>query len=211
MRTKVVHLLRGLYPSEGLELARAYDLMLRAGVCHAAGVDVLSDVQFSIARSPLKSGGCRLGFAEDMVDAAYVASMVGSWQEMSESIPGLDIILANESSACPRSLREFRDAVTRLHLITNEVDMASLLSVPGRQQVRLQHTLSQPFISLRQREVEQQLCRSDPCGYALFVSGQSREAGAWLQAIPSSPTFTMEGSIFLCPTESLRCVPSSAT
>jgi hypothetical protein len=27
MRTKVVHLLRGLYPSEGLELARAYDLM----------------------------------------------------------------------------------------------------------------------------------------------------------------------------------------
>jgi len=77
MRTKVVHLLRGLYPSEGLELARAYDLMLRAGVCHAAGVDVLSDVQFSIARLPLKSGGCGLGFAEDMVDAAYVASVAG--------------------------------------------------------------------------------------------------------------------------------------
>ena len=95
MRTKVVHLLRGLYPSEGLEFARAFDLMLRAGVCHAAGVDVLSDVQFSIARLPLKSGGCGLGFAEDMVNAAYVATMEGSWQEMFESIPGLDIILVN--------------------------------------------------------------------------------------------------------------------
>jgi hypothetical protein len=196
MRTKLVHLLRGLYPSESRSLAIAYDTLLRAALCHVAGVDAISDVSFSIARLPLKDGGCGLGFATDLIDSAYVASMVGSWSEMRLSIPGLDQLLVDDGSSCPRSLQEFREAVNRLRLSSPEVCLSTLLSVPSLQQLKLQRSLYEPILILRRKEVEQQLCQSDPSGYALFISGQSREAGAWLEAIPSSPTFTLDGSIF---------------
>ena len=148
----------------------------------------------------MKAGGCGLGFAEDMVDAAYVASMVSSWHEMRQSIPGLDLMVNGDTNVCPRSLEELRDGVSRLRAtaMDESLSLSSLLGVASSQNTKLQHSLSQPYLAKRQRQVELSLCQSDPSGYALFVSGQSPQAGAWIEAVPSSPTFIMTPELFAC-------------
>ena len=186
LTNKTSHLLRGLTPCQAAPVISEFERLQRIAICSIAGVHEISDLSFDLART---TNGLGLSCTADICDAAFVSSMIASREVVEEAVPG--IFGAMDDGNLPLSMREFHEAVSRLHDDDSSFTLDSLLATPASHYKHLQAKLSAPRKRRKEAEVEVRVMAAGQVEAAIWTSGNTVEARAWFDAIPKCEALTM--------------------
>jgi hypothetical protein len=161
----------------------------------------------------LMEGG-RLGCIDDVIDPAYVASIVASLPLLDKKFPGLrdHILEVAAVGGVPRcqAVSEFIAAVRRLQVVDPELTFETLLGPTTATQLRgLQATLTAPLRKARLDRFEAWLA-DHPLWQTLYDSSKPPEARAWLSALPKTAHLTIVPAAFRTALRNLLHLPHPA-
>jgi len=179
-------------------------------------VKEISELSWNIARLKGADGGAGIGFVEDTVDAAYVASFTTSLQSIKYANPKASLLIDYElhkenmtqpDESVSSALQSYFDSITLLEnnnvLISNVTDspkisLLVMTSLHKSSHKGLQRVLSAKFKETRKASILEYLDVDDfdSSWLASFISNGSRESHAWLESTASCPAHKMEGEYF---------------
>jgi len=149
--------------------------------------------------------------AADLCDPAYVASVIASRAVIEEAAPGIFDRYAegcmDDGSLPVPALREFEEAVERLRTYSPDLTINSLLHTPAKGLRKLQAKLAAPKAKYRQAEVELRVIAEGAMAHAIYLSGSTKEAGAWVEAMPKTAALTMSATVFACAARNRLLIP----
>jgi len=208
LTNKLTHYLRGLPPLQAAPLVDEFERLQRDALCAICGVPEMSDLSFDLART---SSGIGLMTAADLGDPAYVASVIASRAVIEEAAPGIFDRYAegfmDDGSLPVPALREFEEAVERLRTYSPDLTINSLLHTPAKGLRKLQAKLAAPKAKYRQAEVELRVIAEGAMAHAIYLSGSTKEAGAWVEAMPKTAALTMSATVFACAARNRLLIP----
>ena len=194
LRPKLNHMMRCLPPDHGCFIATHFEMESRRLLSKITGTPSISDLQFIIARLPVEEGGLGLGFVHESVDAAFIAGFIAALPLMVNRGWRTDSQLRDALTGGAMTDFSFLNHVVlawnRLHPNMSIDDL--IAHGLGTMSSKLQHTLRTArtdVLNYRQKVLNSLVLDSE--GLGIFLGGSSKEAGAWLNAIPKRDNMKM--------------------
>lgn len=199
MLQRYVYLCRCLMPSHSRKIAAHFNLRQRAAL---GAILELVDISDSTIELAMISTGGGLGNFEDIIDPAFVSSIVASLKIMDAKIPGFvlsthigEVAAGKEIARC-EGVSEFVAAVQRLQLLDPSITFEQLLVPQTDKEIRgLQSKLSAPLKAARIAKYEASIAKSS-LFCTIYQSSKPTEARAWLSTLPKSDCTTLDSSQF---------------
>eukprot|EP01036_Dinobryon_divergens_P061859 gene61859-biopygen30604 len=195
--SKFTYLFRGIAPEYAQPLADCLTLLQRETCEILAQCETISDLSFDIARI---QEGAGLGFADDIPECAFAASKLASLRSIESANAGfvgtVKEVYAHpetaDATAIPLPARQLASA---LRAVDPTFLLDDRMSAEYKDLRKLQGLFLRPRKELRTEAVETQL-NSNNVLNTIYLSGKSKEAGAWLGAIPKTEALTILASEF---------------
>jgi hypothetical protein len=196
---KLTHLFRGLPPYHTRPLAEAYERLQRVAIRVLADASGISDASYVVAKQGLGSGGAGLRDVRLMLEPAYVAGYMAGLSFAIAAVPDLVERLrqadTDGESTGIDSADAFLEAVWMLEQEQPEFTLEYLLDLDESKLKKLQKVLTS-HRKKKAREDNEAILRLDKAMFAHYEGGNSREAGAWLTAVPSWKALAMSPVIW---------------
>ena len=191
---KLTHFLRGLLPVDSRRLAELFSARQREVLLVILDVSHISDESSALAALGLQQGGAGLCHPLDIINPAFIASIISSLDELQRAYPDIREIIADGQSSLP-TIQALHKAVADLAEFDKQVSVKNLLKLDNRQIPKLQHIL---YRKVREGRKSQFLnpIQSDNEAMAIVGSGSTSFGSAWVEAVPKAAAFTMSSPEF---------------
>ena len=195
--SKFTYLFRGIAPEFVQPLVDCLTTLQRETCEILAQCETISDLSFDLARI---QEGAGLGFADDIPECAFAASKLASLRSIESANSGFVEAVKNVYSH-PEVLTDeniplpARQLASALLAVDPTFLMDDRMSAEYKDLRKLQGVFLRPRKELRTEAVETQL-KTNNVYDTIYQSGKSKEAGAWLGAIPKTEALTMLASEF---------------
>ena len=172
--------------------------------------DAISNLSWNIARLRPSDGECGIGFFEDNVEAAYVASFTTSLNSITSANPIIKSLIdfkidplsmTQIDDSFPPSLQSYFDGIDTLALHdtllkdNSPISLKALYALPSSSHKGLQKILSLKLKSEHLPSIIDELSQNNPALLALLISNASDEANAWISACPNSSSMQMKPEV----------------
>ena len=196
LKNKLTHLLRGLEPANSQVICRHFNNCLRKLLAVMCGVDQLDDISWHLARVPIEYGGAGYGFCEALIAPAHVAAIIAAIPELVQILPDFVDQVEQGLNGHDSEIPMIQNVVASLRFLEGRgfPTWLEMTSATGGHAKKLQKMLSHdvaPFDVAHDLILE-----GDSEGAQLVNSGSSKEAGAWLLAIPKTADMSLSSIEF---------------
>jgi hypothetical protein len=197
LASKFTYLFRGIAPEFSQPLADCLTTLQRETCEILSQSETISDLSFAMARI---QEGAGLGFADDIPECAFAASKLACLRSIESINEGyLSVVKCVfskpellQEQAMPLPGRQLASALLAVDPTFLQDDWTGAEYKDLR---KLQGRFLRPRKEKRTAAVEAQLLANNVLN-TIYQSGKSKEAGAWLGAIPKTEALTMSASEF---------------
>ena len=195
--SKFTYLFRGIAPEFSQPLADCLTGLHRETCEILAQSETISDLSFDLARIPEGAG---LGFADDIPECAFAASKLACLRSIESTNPGFVASVKGVYSS-PEELQNpdiplpARQLASALLAVDPSFLQDDRMTAEYSDLRKLQGVFLRPRKASRTATLEKQLQLHNVYN-TIYQSGKSKEAGAWLGAIPKTEALTMPAQEF---------------
>jgi len=141
----------------------------------------------------------------DIVNPAFVASIISSVTELQIVYPDIKDILANEQCSFP-NVQPLHTAVQQLSEFDKQISVKSLLRIKAAQILKLQHILYRKVREWKMAKFLKSI-ESDNITLAIVGSDSTSFGSAWVEAVPKATAFAMAPPEFRTTTRNRLFIP----
>lgn len=204
MPGKLIYFLRGMTPETTKDIVDTYQTQQMNTLAKILDVprNQLPLMTQEVALISLNEGGLGLTSAEDIADAAYVASVTASLEELMICHPSIRPMLLKDHNTenMPDCIKSYLKAIERLHLTDSNLSIQNILNIDPANRNNLQKTFSRSRKQHRLNKFRKNLSDSDQpedvCNLAMHHSCGGSMAAGYLYAIPKTKNLSMSAKLF---------------